>query len=239
MKIFRKLFVVLLLVSVIFTSGCSLDFLKELPTKPANAEKPITENPVEATPTTAPTTAPTTPPTAVPTPEPTPTPTPTPVPTVAPTPKPVPPTTPSIKITKDPTDEPSVTDGREKTYFIAHAENYEQMSWEFMDANGGVMTAEDATNYYGVSISGYNEETLIIWNATWTINGWKTTRGDDIKNKDLWLLFKRYVSIIDNIGIPLSFKKVKGHSGNTFNEQADEEARRQCELAKEEGGALE
>ena len=173
MKIFRKLFVVLLLVSVIFTSGCSLDFLKELPTKPANAEKPITENPVEATPTTAPTTAPTTPPTAVPTPEPTPTPTPTPVPTVAPTPKPVPPTTPSIKITKDPTDEPSVTDGREKTYFVAHAENYEQMSWEFMDANGGVMTAEDATNYYGVSISGYNEETLIIWNATWTINGWK------------------------------------------------------------------
>ena len=62
MKIFRKLFVVLLLVSVIFTSGCSLDLLKELPTKPANAEKPITENPVETTPTTAPTTTPTTPP---------------------------------------------------------------------------------------------------------------------------------------------------------------------------------
>ena len=77
------------------------------------------------------------------------------------------------------------------------------------------------------------------WISRWTINGWKTTRGDDIKNKDLWLSFKRYISIIDNIGIPLSFKKVKGHSGNTFNEQADEEARRQCELAKEEGGMLE
>ena len=180
MKTIRRLFVIFLILSVIFTSGCSLPFTKATSTD--SAEKPSTEEnrtrpTATPTPTTVPTVAPTpepTPeptPTPTPTPEPTPTPTPTPVPTVAPTPAPTP--IPGIKITKDPYDELSVTEGQEKVLFIARAENYEQMSWEFMDANGEVFSAEDAVKYHGQIIDGYNSETLTIWNASWTINEWQ------------------------------------------------------------------
>lgn len=70
------------------------------------------------------------------------------------------------------------------------------------------------------------------WVTKWRFNGWKTTRNDDIKNKDLWLKYIEYMSFIRKRGISVTVKKVKGHSGNTFNEYADEVAKRECDLAK-------
>ena len=146
MKLIRKLFVVLLILSVFFTSGCSLPFTKA--TSAGLAEKPVTEEdrtkqmvapasviklePISTSILVS-----------------------------------------GIKITKDPYDELSVTEGQEKVLFIARAENYEQMSWEFMDANGAIFSAEDAVKYHGQIIDGYNSETLTIWNASWTINEWQ------------------------------------------------------------------
>lgn len=73
------------------------------------------------------------------------------------------------------------------------------------------------------------------WIEVWKTNGWKTTRKEDIKNKDLWA---RYLSARHNLteaGIKLVIIKVKGHSGNSFNEYVDKLAKEEVLKAKRGG----
>jgi len=57
----------------------------------------------------------------------------------------------------------------------------------------------------------------------WASNGWKTTKGSEIKNKDLWVRMRNI--LLRHRGI--NFIKVKGHSGNKYNERVDFLARKQ------------
>ena len=66
------------------------------------------------------------------------------------------------------------------------------------------------------------------------MNGWKTTRGEDIKNKDLWLEFLKLRGKLLDKNISLEIYKVKGHSGNTFNEYVDKIAKEQVLLARQQ-----
>jgi ribonuclease HI len=54
------------------------------------------------------------------------------------------------------------------------------------------------------------------WIENWQKNGWKTKKGDSVKNQELWLklnfLQKKHI---------LSWQWVKGHSGNNYNEMCD------------------
>lgn len=74
------------------------------------------------------------------------------------------------------------------------------------------------------------------WVEVWKNNGWKTTRKEDIKNRDLW---NRYLVVKDGIealGIVLRITKIKGHAGNTFNEYVDKLAKEEVLKAKKQGG---
>ena len=73
------------------------------------------------------------------------------------------------------------------------------------------------------------------WIENWRMNGWKTTRGEDIKNKDLWLMFLKLRGKLLEKNIQLTISKVKGHSGNTFNEYVDKIAKEQVLVARREG----
>lgn len=67
------------------------------------------------------------------------------------------------------------------------------------------------------------------WVDRWMKNGWKTSSGGVVKNQDCWeYLYK----MLQNPKYKLKVMKVKGHSGNSFNELADKFARKQCEEAK-------
>lgn len=70
----------------------------------------------------------------------------------------------------------------------------------------------------------------------WKMNGWKTTRGKDVKNKDLWERFINVRSKIHSKGMILEIIKVKGHSGNIFNEYVDKLAKEEVLKAKNQGG---
>lgn len=70
------------------------------------------------------------------------------------------------------------------------------------------------------------------WTVKWKLNGWKTTKGKDVKNRDLWEEFMRLTMAFRSGKVSIQFVKVKGHNGNTFNEMADEIAREQVEIAK-------
>ena len=64
------------------------------------------------------------------------------------------------------------------------------------------------------------------WIQKWILNKWKTQSREDVKNKDLWLLFWRSYLICKD-KIPIIFEKVAGHSGNPQNELADKVARKE------------
>lgn len=73
------------------------------------------------------------------------------------------------------------------------------------------------------------------WIERWRLNGWKTSKGDDVKNVELWMECLKLLSQMKQMGIKITFIKVKGHSGDTLNEYADEIARREVLNARKAG----
>lgn len=71
------------------------------------------------------------------------------------------------------------------------------------------------------------------WIDAWKKNNWQTTKHEDVKNKDLWEEFDALKTKAEELGICVTLNKVKGHSGNTFNELVDRLARGESMKAKE------
>lgn len=78
--------------------------------------------------------------------------------------------------------------------------------------------------YHDVRIftdSNYVKNGISSWIYNWKRNGWKTSSGSDVKNKQLWIhldTIRRDVKTID-------WKWVKAHNGNPMNEKVDKLAR--------------
>jgi ribonuclease HI len=71
------------------------------------------------------------------------------------------------------------------------------------------------------------------WICNWWHDGWKTKQGEDVANLDLWQqIFEMMYEPPGLYDLKVEFRKVVGHSGNTFNEIADEEAKAQVKNAK-------
>ena len=73
------------------------------------------------------------------------------------------------------------------------------------------------------------------WVDRWMLNDWKTSRGDDVKNVELWMECLKLLSKIRQSGVKITFIKVKGHSGDTLNEYADEIAKKEVLNARKAG----
>lgn len=67
------------------------------------------------------------------------------------------------------------------------------------------------------------------WIHEWAKKGWKTKQNSDLANSDLW---KQLYGYYTKDHLTIIFNKVAGHSGHTFNEIADEEAKKEVEHAK-------
>ncbi len=118
-----------------------------------------------------PTAAPTSTPEPTPVPTPTPTPVPTPEPTPVPTPEPTPVPAADINITKHPTGETLSVGG--KTWFIAHAENADRLTWQLKDGGGNVYSVTDAMNVnQGLKLEVLENDTIAVSNVPESLNGW-------------------------------------------------------------------
>ena len=54
------------------------------------------------------------------------------------------------------------------------------------------------------------------WINAWVLNNWKTSKKEDVKNKDLWIeLYKL------NQSLNVKWNWVKAHAGDTLNEEVD------------------
>ncbi|MFL2700796.1 MAG: ribonuclease HI [Gammaproteobacteria bacterium] len=69
--------------------------------------------------------------------------------------------------------------------------------------------------------SKYVMQGITSWIDNWKKNNWKSSTKKDVKNKDLWLLLDKYVSMHE-----VKWFWVKGHSGHEENEIADTLANR-------------
>lgn len=71
------------------------------------------------------------------------------------------------------------------------------------------------------------------WIKIWKTNDWKTTRNEDVKNKDIWEMLSSTMNELSEAGIKVTLIKIKGHAGNTFNELVDKLAKEESMKAKE------
>ena len=73
--------------------------------------------------------------------------------------------------------------------------------------------------------SKYVKQGITEWITKWKINGWKTSKKEEVKNKDLWLE-------LDNLTSKNSIEWVwvKAHSDNHLNNEVDLLARKEASL---------
>ena len=67
------------------------------------------------------------------------------------------------------------------------------------------------------------------WVYKWQENNWKTKDYKEVKNRELW---EKLLFYIGKAKFQLQFEKVKGHSGDKWNELADTLAKEQVERLK-------
>lgn len=65
--------------------------------------------------------------------------------------------------------------------------------------------------------SNYVKDGITKWIHNWKLKGWKTAARKPVKNKKLWITLDELTQ-----GHDITWKWVKGHSGHSENERADE-----------------
>lgn len=59
------------------------------------------------------------------------------------------------------------------------------------------------------------------WYVNWRKNGWLNAKKEPVANKEIWVEILRYYETLLLEGVNLKLVKVKGHSGDKYNEMAD------------------
>jgi ribonuclease HI len=77
--------------------------------------------------------------------------------------------------------------------------------------------------------SNYVLSGITSWIHNWEKNGWRTANKKQVLNQDLW---KELVYLIRHYDNKINWQKVKGHSGHTYNDRADEIATSKALLQK-------
>ena len=73
--------------------------------------------------------------------------------------------------------------------------------------------------------SKYVKQGITEWITKWRINGWKTSKKEDVKNKDLWIELYNL-----NKSLNVQWNWVKAHDGNPMNEEVDLLAKKAANL---------
>lgn len=95
--------------------------------------------------------------------------------------------------------------------------------------NKNILKEFEGVDIYVHSDSSYVVNTMLQNRlAKWESNGWKTTKDTDVVNQDLW----RKLQALEKAIPHLKFFKVKGHSGNKFNDYVDKVAVEECDKYK-------
>lgn len=72
-----------------------------------------------------------------------------------------------------------------------------------------------------ITDSNYSINCCSLWYKNWCKNGWKTSLGSPVINKDLIALIRNLIDERDAMGSETDFEWIKGHSDNHGNTAAD------------------
>ena len=81
--------------------------------------------------------------------------------------------------------------------------------------------------------SRYVKDGITQWVENWQLNGWKTSKQEEVKNKDLWL---KLLNLSNKHKIQWNW--VKGHANNKYNNRADFLATSEIKNFKNKKGVL-
>jgi len=73
--------------------------------------------------------------------------------------------------------------------------------------------------------SKYVKNGITEWINTWVLNNWKTSKKENVKNKDLWLELHKL-----NQSLNVKWNWVKAHAGDALNEEVDMLAKKAANL---------
>ena len=73
--------------------------------------------------------------------------------------------------------------------------------------------------------SKYVKNGITEWINTWVLINWKTSKKEDVKNKDLWLELHKL-----NQSLNVKWNWVKAHAGDALNEEVDMLAKKAANL---------
>ena len=73
--------------------------------------------------------------------------------------------------------------------------------------------------------SKYVKNGITEWINTWVLNNWKTSKKENVKNKDLWLELHKL-----NQSLNIKWNWVKAHAGDPLNEEVDMLAKKAANL---------
>ena len=73
--------------------------------------------------------------------------------------------------------------------------------------------------------SKYLKNGITEWINTWVLNNWKTSKKENVKNKDLWLELHKL-----NQSLNVKWNWVKAHAGDPLNEEVDMLAKKAANL---------
>ena len=73
--------------------------------------------------------------------------------------------------------------------------------------------------------SKYVKNGITEWINTWVLNNWKTSKKENVKNKDLWLELHKL-----NQSLNVKWNWVKAHTGDPLNEEVDMLAKKAANL---------
>lgn len=118
----------------------------------------------------------------------------------------------------------AVRDGEEESYESGFLKNTTN---NVMEMTAFINALKHVSQYSGWNIKVYSDSAYILncfsqkWYVKWKQNGWMNAKKEPVANKELWIdLFFYYDFVSKKNKIELI--KVKGHSGNQFNERADQ-----------------
>ena len=95
-----------------------------------------------------------------------------------------------------------------RKFDITELNPMQEKAREVIKSNSDVVIFTDST---------YVKNGITDWIKKWEKNGWKSSNKKPIKNKDLWIKLNNFCQ-----KNKVTWKWVKGHSNNKYNDLADE-----------------
>ena len=118
-----------------------------------------------------------------------------------------------------------IIDGKEIKKISGNEKNTTNNRMELLAPINALKDMEPGVEIKIFTDSQYVKNGITEWINTWLANNWKTSKKEDVKNKDLWIDLYNL-----NKSLNIQWNWVKAHDGNPLNEEVDLLAKKAANL---------